>query len=268
MRAICVDDEVLLLEALKRAVEASPDIEEVFAFDDEYDALQWLTSNRADAAFLDIRLHQLNGMELAEHIRTLHPKMPIVFCTGFREYAVDAFEMHASGYLTKPIRAEAVQREIDHIKETMNDLPLLHAHCFGTFEIYANGKQLSFRRAKTKEMLAYLIDRRGAGVTARDLYALLWEENLDEKRGLNYLHQIASDLRKSLRSVGAESVFVYKNHGYSVDTSLIDCDYYRFLDGEETAIRRFTGEYMSNYSWAEVTAAYLQRKAGGVPENG
>ena len=265
MIALCVDDEVLLLEALTSAVKASPDIHQVVAFEDEYDALEWVRDHRPDMAFLDIQLHDLNGMELAEALRKVYPELPVVFCTGYREYAVDAFQMHASGYLTKPIREEAVQREIDHILSSAQAPPLLRAHCFGTFEVYANGMPLRFRRAKTKELLAYLIDRRGAKVSSRELCAILWEDNLDEKSAMNYLHQIASDLRRSLKDAGAGDVFVNRTHGYSVDASRIDCDYYRFLEGEERALRRFTGEYMSNYSWSEVTCAYLQSLAGVDP---
>ncbi|MBP5272338.1 MAG: response regulator, partial [Clostridia bacterium] len=88
MIALCVDDEVLLLEALTSAVKASPDIHQVVAFEDEYDALEWVRDHRPDMAFLDIQLHDLNGMELAEALRKVYPELPVVFCTGYREYAV------------------------------------------------------------------------------------------------------------------------------------------------------------------------------------
>lgn len=268
MIALCVDDEVLLLEALKRAVAASPDVEETAAFDDEHEALEWADRHPVDVAFLDIRLHDMDGLELAEELRKIHPHLPIVFCTGFREYALDAFQVHATGYLTKPIRADAVQRELDHIRERTGAEKLLKAQCFGTFEVYAGGEPLHFKRARTKELLAYLIDRRGAGVSARELYSQLWEGKAGEKGDLNYLHQLTSDLRKTLKSAGAEEVLVSRSRGYAVDPELIDCDYYRFLRGEERAVRQFTGEYMTNYSWSEFTCAYLQSIVGIVPNSG
>ena len=262
MIVLCVDDEVLLLDALRRAAEASEDVAEIAAFDDELDALAWAEKHRPDVAFLDIRLHDMSGMELAERLRAWYPELPIIFCTGFREYAYDAFQLHASGYLTKPIRAEALQRELDHILGRRQYPKLLRAQCFGTFEVYAGDEPLRFKRARTKELLAYLIDRRGASVSTRELYAQLWEEKSDEKNGLNSLHQLTADLRRTLKAVGAEAVLLSRGKGYAVDPAQIDCDYYRFLDGDERAVRRFTGEYMSSYSWAEVTCAYLQARVG------
>lgn len=265
MVALCVDDDALPLELLKHAVEASPDVHEIAAFEDARDALAWAEQHRVDVAFLDIRLPGMSGLELADRLRARHPKLPVVFCTSFRDYAYDALQLRASGYLIKPIGQEDIQRELDHILGGAAQRPLLRAQCFGSFEVYANGQPLRFRRAKTKELLAYLIDRRGACVTTRELYAHLWEEKTSEKNGINYLHQLASDLRKGLKNVGAQAVFINRTQGYSVDASRIDCDYYRFLDGDASAIRRFTGEYMSNYSWSEYTCAYLQSRAGIFP---
>lgn len=262
MIALCVDDEALLLDTLKWAVKQSPDIGEIAAFDDEWDALEWAEKNRPDIAFLDIRMHGMDGLELAERLRTLHPGLPVVFCTGHREYAYDALQLHASGYLMKPIKPDAVQREIDHIKGgAPAKKPLLRAQCFGTFEVFdSTGRPLHFQRTKTKEMLAYLIDRRGSCVRSRDLCALLWEDSTEESRTLNYMHQLLADLRKRLREAGAEEVLRTQTQGYSIDPDTIDCDYYRFLDGDPDAERHFMGEYMNCYSWGEYTASFLISK--------
>ncbi len=266
MTVLCVDDEVLLLDALKRAVEASADVCSVAAFADEYDAIEWAMDHLIDAAFLDIRLHDMSGLELAERLRERYPALPIVFCTGYRDYAYDAFRIHASGYLTKPIRPDAVQHELDYILGRRAGRPVLRVQCFGSFEVYFGDLPVRFKRAKTKELLAYLIDRRGASVSSRELYAQLWEGKSDEKNGMNYLHQLASDLRRSLRAVGAEEVLLSRGQGYAVDAARIDCDYYRLLAGDVRAARSFTGEYMSSYSWGEVTCAYLQSLAGVFPK--
>lgn len=268
MIVLCVDSDDAGLSALRKALAMSVDVRDAAAFSDGRSALAWAAQNRVDAAFLEIRLSDQSGLELAKSLRELHPKLPIVFCADSREHAFDAFQIHATGYLEKPLRTADVQREIDYLRGSRVARPLLRAQCFGSFEAYAHGVPLQFRRAKTKELLAYLIDRRGASVTGRELYALLWEGRSDERTGINYLHQLTSDLRRGLKKAGADAVLVHKGQGYSVDPALIDCDYYRFLDGEEAVIRRFTGEYMSNYSWSEYTCAYLQSKAGvTLPES-
>ena len=116
MIAIAVDDEPLMLGALTKAIKASPDITSVADFTSCEDALSFVQSNHADIAFLDIHMRGMGGLSLAEKILGFCPDCKIVFCTGYEEYAIPAFRIHASGYLLKPISAADVQAEIDNIK--------------------------------------------------------------------------------------------------------------------------------------------------------
>ena len=116
MIVIAVDDEELMLRALVRAISASPDIKEVVKFSNCEKALDYVKENTIDVAFLDINMRGMGGIALAEKIIKLRPNSKIVFCTGYEEYAIPAFKLHASGYLMKPISAKDVQSEIDNIK--------------------------------------------------------------------------------------------------------------------------------------------------------
>lgn len=109
MIAIAVDDEILMLGALVAAVKASPDISEVTQFSDCEEALDFVKDNPVDIAFLDINMRGMGGLALAEKIRIACPDCKIVFCTGYEEYAIPAFKLHASGYLMKPVSAKDVQ---------------------------------------------------------------------------------------------------------------------------------------------------------------
>ena len=109
MIAIAVDDEILMLGALVKAISASPDIREVIKFSDCEQALKFAESTHVDIAFLDINMRGMGGLALAEKIVAARPNCKIVFCTGYEEYAIPAFKLHASGYLMKPISAEDVQ---------------------------------------------------------------------------------------------------------------------------------------------------------------
>jgi hypothetical protein len=51
-------------------------------------------------------------------------------------------------------------------------------------------------------------------------------------------------------------------NAYGIDTSLIDCDYFNFLEGDNAAVNSFMGEYMIQYSWAEMTMGELIMKPG------
>lgn len=254
MIALAVDDEFLMLEMLTNAIIASPDIDSVYDFSSCTAALDWARRNKPDVAFLDISMRGMGGIELAEKIQEIHPNCKVVFCTGYSEYAVDAFRLHVSGYIMKPVTPQAVQTEIDYIKGGLSRSKTLEIKCFGSFEVLSQGKPLRFKRSKTQELLAYLVDRNGAGVTARQICAALWEDDLADSRHMNYFWQLLDDLRSTLRSIDAENILVKVGNRYAVDTDSIDCDYVRHL---KTGLPAFRGEYMSQYSWAEETAGFL-----------
>ena len=254
MIAIAVDDEILMLGALVKAISASADIREVTKFSDCEEALAFVKQNLVDIAFLDINMRGMGGLALAENILAVCPNCKIVFCTGYEEYAIPAFKLHASGYLMKPISAKDVQVEIDNIKGLRQKEKLLVVNCFGNFEVYAKDEKLMFKRLKTKELFAFLVDRKGAGMTAKQICAVLFPDDMDDNKNAAYLRQLVLDLKNTLKSVGAESVLRHETPCYRVDTSLIQCDYLSYL---ETGKPEFFGEYMMQYSWAEDTCAIL-----------
>ena len=257
MIAIAVDDEALMLGALVAAVQASPDITEVAKFSDCEEALEFVNNHTTDIAFLDINMRGMGGLALAEKIVEIRPTCKIVFCTGYEEYAIPAFKLHASGYLMKPVSAEDVQGEIDNIKGVRQKEKLLRVNCFGNFEVYVREEKLVFKRLKTKELFAFLVDRNGAGMTAKQICVTLFPDDTDDSKNAAYLRQLFLDLKNTLKSVGAEAVLCHETPCYRIDTSLIKCDYISYL---ETGKPEFHGEYMTQYSWAEDTCAMLMFK--------
>ena len=254
MIAITVDDERPMLKALTDIVKSSPDIEEVYDFSACSAALEWVGKNSTDVAFLDINMRGMGGLALAEKITEIQPDCKIVFCTGYEEYALNAIQLRCSGYLMKPITPEAVQREIDHIKSRNPEIALLDVKCFGNFEVLKNGEALTFKRTKAKELFAVLVDRNGAGMTGKQICAVMWSENTDDVKNMDYLRHLVGDLKKALANVGAEKVFCQEGYNYRVDSTRINCDYHKFL---KTGNPQFHGEYMSQYSWAEDTLSLL-----------
>ena len=254
MIAIAVDDEALMLRALVRAISVSPDVTGVFKFSDCEKALDYVKENPVNVAFLDINMRGMGGLALAEKIVAARPNCKIVFCTGYEEYAISAFKLHASGYLMKPISAEDVQTEIDNIKGVCKKEKLLTVNCFGNFEVYAKDEKLMFKRLKTKELFAFLVDRKGAGMTAKQICVALFPDDTDDTKNAAYLRQLFMDLKNTLKSVGAEAVLCHETPCYRVDTSLIKCDYISYLENGKP---EFHGEYMMQYTWAEETCAML-----------
>ena len=257
MIAITVDDERPMLAALTAAVSASPDISSVTEFATCSAALEWAENNPVDVAFLDISMRGMGGLKLAEKIVELHPDCRIIFCTGYPQYALDAIQLHVSGYLLKPITVEEVQKELDYIKGRKAKEKLLSVQCFGSFQVMAQGRPLNFKRSKSKELLAVLIDRKGAGATAKEICAVMWPEDGNDSKNINYLYQLFSDLRHALELAGAADILLQNGYAYAVDVERIDCDYYSYL---RTGRPEFHGEYMLQYSWAEDTAGFLCQK--------
>ncbi len=68
------------------------------------------------------------------------------------------------------------------------------------------------------------------------------------------------DLKKTLKQAGIENLLVCNRNQNSINPAMLDCDYYRFLDGDISAIQEFEDEYMIDYSWAEPTVALLMHK--------
>ena len=155
MIAIAVDDEVLMLRALVRAISVSPDITGVFKFGDCEKALNFVKENPINVAFLDINMRGMGGLALAEKIVAVQPNCKIVFCTGYEEYAIPAFKLHASGYLMKPISAEEVQGEIDNIKGIRKKEKLLTVNVLGISRFTLKTKCYSLSVQKPKNYLPF-----------------------------------------------------------------------------------------------------------------
>lgn len=262
MRAIAVDDRKLPLEALIEAIqEAAPDIE-LTSFRNPLDALAWEGIRGIDVAFVDIDMPGMNGIEFAHKLKLINPKVNIIFATGYSEYAGDAMGLHASGYLMKPITPEKVRHELDDLRHPVEGTRSrrLFVRCFGNFEVFVDGKPLAFERSRTKELLAYLVDRRGAVVANNEIEAVLWEDAASERSVHSYMRTLTADLRRSLEREGLGDVLVKRRGAQGVDPNTFDCDFYDFLEGKPSAVNAYQGEYMSQYSWAEMTLAQLGGK--------
>ena len=186
------------------------------------------------------------------------PRGNLIFVTEFPQYMGEAFDLHASGYRMKPVTVPEVQRELADLRyPVQEEAPLLRVQAFGNFEVFFQGRPVHFRRSRTKELFAYLIDRRGAGSTMGELISILWEGRLDTPGVRSQLRSLITDLRTTLQALGQEAVIIKRRDLIAVDPKQVDCDYYRFLAGDRSPGNLFRGEYMSNYSWGETTLGAL-----------
>jgi len=248
MRILLVDDEELQLLRLTEAVKKALPADNVFlSYANPVLAWEENKETPVDIAFLDIDMPVINGILLAKKLKGVNPQVNVIFVTAFNEYALDAYKLHASGYVTKPVNLEKIREELDGLRYTVELKPTkkLQVKCFGNFEVFANGVPVKFSRKKSKELFAYLIDREGAAVNVNELNAILWEE--DKK---SYFRNLIADIQTSLKAVDAEDVFIKRRNECFVDVNKIDCDAYEYRKDNPDAIRMYRGEYMAQYSWA------------------
>lgn len=260
MKILLVDDERLSLLDLEATVrEVLPDAD-IQTAQTPAEALDLTGRNPPDVAFLDIELPEMNGLSLAKRIKDLHPQTNIIFVTAYSQYALDAFQLYVSGYLMKPVRKEDVSGALEHLRypvEIGGDK--LTIQCFGKFEVFYRGEAIAFPRRKAKEVLAYLVDLRGAYASTSELCGILWEDGEKIQNEKAYLRQILSSLRKTLKACGAADILIQRRDSIAIDATRIECDYYRYLQGDTAVVNQYHGEYMRQYSWAEMTIAALEQ---------
>lgn len=262
MKIFLIDDEASARASMERAIrEARPEAE-LFSFSRGQAALDAVTNDglHPDVVFSDIQMPGLSGLSLAVNLRTLCPTAKLIFVTGYNEYAVDAYQLHAHGYVMKPLKPERVREELTHLEQLspLSATPeKLTVRCFGYFEVFWQGKPLHFGRQQTRELFAYLISREGAACTHGEISTALWEEESDMLVTGNRIRSLLYDLRQTLKGIGMEDVLIRHRASIAIDRARIDCDFYRMQNGDIDAINSFTGEFMVQYAWAEMTAGML-----------
>ncbi len=252
MNIIAVDDEKIALERLISAIRQSQPDAEVTGFRSPNEAIANTAESLCDIAFLDVEMREMDGIDLAKRLKLQNPKINIIFTTGYSDYTGDAFSIHASGYVMKPITADKITAEIAELRHPVVVPPdkRVHVHTFGNFEVYLDGKPVDFQYSKTKELFAYLVDRQGALCTNNELMAILWDDEIKE----SYFRNVRADLLKAL----PENVFVRQWGKLGLRTEELSCDYYDWLVGKPAAINAYNSEYMTQYSWSENTLGTIR----------
>jgi two-component SAPR family response regulator len=256
---IAVDDEKYLLADIENTIKKAVPGVTVTGFRKPKEALEFAINNSIDVAFLDIKMIGMSGIELAKKLKDIKGNTNIIFVTGYSEYAFEAYSIPASGYILKPVTTEAVLQAMENLRNPviLKSEKKARVQTFGNFDVFVSEKIVVFGRLKSKELFAYLIDRKGASVTAAEIAAILWEGRMYDRSLQNQTQVIIAAMMKTLKDNGINDIIIKKRNQITVDKSKIECDYYNYLNGDAVAVNAYSGEYMTNYSWAEMTAGYI-----------
>ena len=263
MKIICVDDEKLILELTVSLCRCLPQKPEVIGFQKGADALEHFKSHWADIALLDINLADMNGLKLAAKIKAIRPETTVIFLTGYSEYALDALKIHASGYLLKPVSAERLQAEIDYAEQNIlkradeEQSKDIFVQTFGHFDVFVKGRAISFSRSRSKELLAYLVDRHGSIISRTAAFSVLWEDRQYDRPMQKQFDVILRSLRQTLDDNGIGDILEMSRNGIRIVPERFDCDLYRFYEGDPETVNSYRGEYMTDYPWANFTEANI-----------
>ena len=255
MRTITIDDRRSIVNMMLRILNQIDPKGEHIGTTDPDEAIRELKKKKATAVFTDVEMPKMNGIDLARKLQEIDPQVNIIFITGYQEYMSDAFDLYASGYLIKPMDEEDVRKALEHLRygnETKKEAPV-RVQCFGNFEVFVNNTALLFHRSKSKELFAYLVDRKGAVCTNDMIIGNLWSDKPLTESLKSLQRTVISEMIKDFEMVDVRDLFVKAKNGICVNTEMLDCDYYKYLEGDKKAIRQFKGEYMTQYEFAEET---------------
>ena len=259
MTILAVDDKK---EALKRIAgiveELRPDAE-LYTFTSSLDALAKARETEVDTAFISVRMQELSGLDLGQYLKDLYPAVNLIFLSDEKEYAFDAIALRASGYLLKPAEKTAVQTEFAQLRypEDVKNRKRVFAQTFGNFEFFVDGKPVAFKYTRTKEIIALLVNNRGAQTTNGEIIASLWEDDGDPEKKASYLSNLRQDLQNTLNKLKLNGLILKQRGSLAIDTKKIECDMYDWIDKKQESWYHYLGDYMNQYSWAEYVHAEL-----------
>lgn len=260
MRTILVDDNPM--EKLRKGqdLESISDVRFLKQFSKPEEALKYAEKNQVELAILDIQMPHMNGSELSRKLRNINPDMAIIFLTPNGKFAADAMRNQASAYVLKTYSVENLQYAVQTAKSVAaKKKRRVFARTFGNFDLFVDGRAILFKSAKAKELLAFLVDRQGGTVSTGQIIATLWEDRPNDEATQNLCSKVTKALQEELNHHEIGDILLQARGVKSVDIDKFDCDLYQMLNGEEQAVQKYLGEYMSEYAWAEERAAALQK---------
>ncbi len=250
LNILLVDDERLNLDNLDYVLECVVPSAPRVGFYKASQALEYIQTHPVDVAFLDINMRGIDGITMAKILQDINPNVNIIFCTGYSEYAMDALDLNFSGYLMKPVTEDKVRKALENLRHPLEPEKRVKFRCFGNFEVFCDGAPIWFKYNRTKELLAYLVDRNGTSVSLKELSAVLFEDYMHR----SYMYQIRLDLVSTLEQLGIDDILLQSRGYLGINKEKVSCDYYDYLDSK---VPPPIQEYMTQYSFSEATFASI-----------
>lgn len=255
MKIIVVDDELSALNTFLPNVVDAPDLECKMFMNAPRSALEYLRVNQVDVAFLDIKMPEIDGVELARRMFEIKPKVKIVFISA---YAQNEEEVRAKlqekevDFCHKPYSSEKLKKLIAKLNGETSQ-PKIFLRTFDSFDLFIEGMVVDFSSKKAKELLALLVDARGSYVTMDTAIGNLWP-NKNVELGKRLYRDAVCKLRLKLKEWGADNLVVFEHARCVINMQIAKCDMWDFVKEGGT----FSGRYMPLYDWSIITESMLE----------
>lgn len=261
VKYLVLDDEIIAAEYIATLIHEIDKKGEIIALNNSIQALEIAKQKQFDVCFIDIQMPGINGIEFAEELKKIYYKTNFIFITGYLDYMGQAFKLDASDYIVKPANVEQIRHALENLRysfeknEIEKNYPNIKITCFGNFDIFIDGKPVKFKFDKTKELLAYLIHKKGTRCTSKEIIATLWEEDGHD----SYYRMLKKDLQDTFKNLGCSEI-IYSERGQIgiAHLELIECDYFKYIHNRLEGYKLYHGEYMAQYSWAEEVNALIE----------
>ena len=237
---------------------------EVISFTDSLAALAEARKRTVDVALLSADMPELDGLDLGQYLKDLHPAVNLVFMDPDDAQALDALSLHASGCLLLPVSRFALSAELDDLRYPVGGKGCrVFAQTFGNFELFVDGEPVAFKYSRTKEIVALLVNNRGAQTTNGEIIACLWEDDGDPDKKASYLSNLRQDLQNTFTKLRLNGIILKQRGSLAIAADRIECDLYDWLKNGKNSKYHYMGDYMNQYSWAETMHAELDEMMDG-----
>lgn len=116
MNIIILDNHKLIITEIRRQVLSVLPSAECVCFTKQREAIEYVKKHRVDIALLDVDMPGLNGIEVAELMCQINPRLNIIFVTGYPEYALQAFTVPVSDFIVKPVSEDALRASFQKLR--------------------------------------------------------------------------------------------------------------------------------------------------------
>lgn len=162
-------------------------------------------------------------------------------------------QREADGYCSRYVMlynmGTDTERDADHATADQQ----ISIRTFGYFDVFVGEQPIAFRNKKAKELLAFLVDRRGGYVTSEEAICCLWEDETVNSVTLARYRKAALQLKNTLEEYGIADIIESVDGKRRVVPEKVQCDLYQYLTGKDEYTHLFKGSYLTNYSWGEAT---------------